>query len=153
MEIYFTIILLFLFGFVLLLIGLLLIPGFGVGEISGLVILGLAIYLTFTGLSPLWGGVSLVVTIAGIISLFLYLPKTTSWRQLRLSTQDKSHIASADLELVNKEGETVTILRPAGIARIDGKKIDVVSEGVFIPQHTRVKVVAVKGNKVVVRKI
>lgn len=153
MEIHFIIILLFLAGFILLLIGLFVIPGFGVAEIAGLATLGFAIYLAFTRLSPLWGGISFAITIALIIFIFLYLPKTSTWRQLRLDAQDKSHITSADPELMDKEGEAITMLRPAGTVKIDGKKVDVVTEGVFIPQHTRVKVVAVRGNKVVVRKV
>jgi membrane-bound serine protease (ClpP class) len=152
MEIH-IIILLFFTGFILILVGLFVIPGFGVAEITGLVTLGLAVYLTFTRLSALWGGISLAITIAIIISLLIYLPKTSTWRQLRLDAQDKSHIISADPELINKEGETITMLRPAGTVKIDGKKIDVVTEGVFIAQHTRVKVVAIRGNRVVVRKV
>lgn len=153
MEIHFIIILLFLTGFIVMLIGIFLIPGFGVAEVVGLATLGLATYLAFTRLRPLWGVMSLVITIAVIISLFLYLPKTESWKQLRLSAQDKSHIASVDPELIGKEGETITMLRPAGIAKIDGKKMDVVAEGAFIPEHTQIKVIAVTGNRVVVRKV
>ena len=153
MEIHFIIILLFFAGFILLLVGLFVIPGFGVAETIGLATLGFAIYLVFRRLNPLWGGISLAITIAVIVLLFLYLPKTSSWRQLRLDAQDKSHIVSADPELIDKEGDTITMLRPAGTVKIDGKKIDVVTEGVFIPQHTPVKVVAVRGNRVVVRKI
>ncbi|MBT9131803.1 hypothetical protein B9J77_01180 [candidate division NPL-UPA2 bacterium Unc8] len=152
MEIHFIVILLFLAGFILMLVGLFVIPGFGVAEITGLATLGLATYLAWTRLSPLWGAVTLIITIVVIIALFLYFPKTSSWKQLRLSAQDKSHIISANPELIDKEGETITMLRPAGAARIDGKKVDVVTEGVFIPEHTRIKVVAVTGNRVVVRK-
>ncbi|MBT9138270.1 MAG: hypothetical protein DDT31_00821 [Syntrophomonadaceae bacterium] len=152
MEIHFIVILLFLAGFILMLVGLFVIPGFGVAEITGLATLGLATYLAWTRLSLLWGAATLIITIVVIIALFLYFPKTSSWKQLRLSAQDKSHIISANPELIDKEGETITVLRPAGAARIDGKKVDVVTEGVFIPEHTRIKVVAVTGNRVVVRK-
>jgi membrane-bound serine protease (ClpP class) len=152
MEIQFIIILLFFAGFISILVGLFIIPGFGVAEIIGLATIGLATYLAFTRLSPLWGTAALIITIVVIVALFIYFPKTSSWKQLRLSAQDKSHIVSANPELIDKEGETITMLRPAGTAKIDGKKVDVITEGVFIPQHTRIKVVAVTGNKVVVRK-
>jgi membrane-bound serine protease (ClpP class) len=42
-------------------------------------------------------------------------------------------------------------LRPSGLALIDGKRIDVVTEGPMIERGTPVKVVAVEGMRVVVR--
>jgi membrane-bound serine protease (ClpP class) len=55
--------------------------------------------------------------------------------------------------LVGHEGTAVTLLRPAGKARINGRLVDVVSDGPFIAQDRRVEVVAVSGNRVVVREI
>lgn len=54
-------------------------------------------------------------------------------------------------ELVNRTGTTLTILRPSGIALIEGKRVDVVTEGGFVEAGTPVKVVAVEGLRVVVR--
>lgn len=54
-------------------------------------------------------------------------------------------------EFVGREGESLTHLRPAGIAKIGEKRLNVVSEGTFIDRGKRVKVVAVEGNRVVVR--
>jgi membrane-bound serine protease (ClpP class) len=54
---------------------------------------------------------------------------------------------------VGMEGETITHLRPAGMAKIDSKRMDVVTEGTFIEKGKRIKVVAVEGNRVVVREI
>jgi membrane-bound serine protease (ClpP class) len=55
--------------------------------------------------------------------------------------------------LVGQEGTALTGLRPAGKAKINGRLIDVVSDGPFIPQDRRIEVVAVSGNRVVVREI
>jgi len=55
--------------------------------------------------------------------------------------------------LVGQEGTAVTGLRPAGKAKIHGRLIDVVSDGPFIPADRRIEVVAVSGNRVVVREI
>jgi len=54
---------------------------------------------------------------------------------------------------VGKEGVSVTPLRPAGIAKIGPARLDVVTEGGFIDKDKKLKVVAVEGNRVVVRKI
>jgi len=55
--------------------------------------------------------------------------------------------------LLGKEGITHTPLRPAGTAFIDGKKVDVVTQGQFIDQNKPVRVVDTTGNWVVVRAI
>jgi membrane-bound serine protease (ClpP class) len=55
--------------------------------------------------------------------------------------------------LLGKEGVTTTQLRPAGVAVIGGKRIDVVSPGHFIAQNVRIRVVDNTGNRVVVREV
>lgn len=56
-------------------------------------------------------------------------------------------------DLIGVEGVTVTALRPAGMALLNDKKVDVVSIGTFIEKDERVKVIEVEGNHVVVRTI
>ncbi len=56
-------------------------------------------------------------------------------------------------DLVGQEGVALTSLRPAGMARFGEKKVDVVSEGEVIDPDSRVRVVEVKGNRVVVRAV
>ena len=53
--------------------------------------------------------------------------------------------------LLGHQGQTVTPLRPAGMALINGKKVDVVSVGDFIERDCVVEVVEISGNRVVVR--
>jgi membrane-bound ClpP family serine protease len=54
-------------------------------------------------------------------------------------------------ELLNGTGVALTQLRPSGTASIDGKRVDVVTEGGLIERGTKVKVVAVEGTRIVVR--
>ena len=56
-------------------------------------------------------------------------------------------------ELLNGTGVAVTQLRPSGTARINGKRVDVVTEGGLIERGTAVKVIAVEGARIVVREI
>ena len=53
---------------------------------------------------------------------------------------------------VDKKGVAVTVLRPAGMAEFDGVKLNVVSDGEFIPEGERVRVSRVEGNRIVVVK-
>lgn len=52
--------------------------------------------------------------------------------------------------LLGQEGRALTPLRPGGAALIGEARIDVVTEGKFVDPETRIRVIKVEGNKVVV---
>jgi membrane-bound serine protease (ClpP class) len=56
-------------------------------------------------------------------------------------------------ELIGREGVAEGMLRPAGIVLFGDERRDVVTTGEFIEAHTRVRVVAVEGNRVVVERV
>jgi membrane-bound serine protease (ClpP class) len=70
-----------------------------------------------------------------------------------LAEESAGHFADHARPLVGQEGTALTVLRPAGKAKIHGRTIDVVSEGPFIPAESRLEVIEVSGNRVVVRQI
>ncbi len=73
---------------------------------------------------------------------------------LRKSLKKENGIISQDPDiqaLLGKAGETLTTLRPAGKARIEGRRRDVVSAGDYIEKGKMIVVSAVDGNRVVVR--
>ncbi|MEO6597369.1 MAG: NfeD family protein, partial [Planctomycetota bacterium] len=85
---------------------------------------------------------------------FKLLPKTPFGRELILAGPETDGSAGAvdpDLAgLLHKTGVTLSPLRPAGFARIDGKKIDVVTRGEMLDANIPVKVLDVAQNRVVV---
>lgn len=104
-------------------------------------------------------GVSMVVVeaVAAPVVLglaFKLLPRTPFGRQLILAGPDtpgSAGAADAGLPgLLHKTGVTLSALRPAGFARIDGNKIDVVTRGEMLPADAAIVVVEITGNRVVV---
>jgi membrane-bound serine protease (ClpP class) len=61
------------------------------------------------------------------------------------------NIQTEQTELLQQTGVAATQLRPSGAALINGRRIDVVSEGSLIEKGTPIKVVALEGVRVVVR--
>jgi membrane-bound ClpP family serine protease len=55
-------------------------------------------------------------------------------------------------QLIGQVGETLTPLSPAGITRVGGQRVHSLSEGMIVPRGTAVRVLAVQGNRVVVRR-
>lgn len=73
---------------------------------------------------------------------------------LRKSLGKEEGVISQDSDLqslMGKYGETLTNLRPAGKARIDGRRFDVVSTGDYIEKGREIIVSTVDGNRIVVR--
>ena len=72
---------------------------------------------------------------------------------LKMQQPSGKGVESKDLiPLIGKAGETKSDLRPAGIAMVDDQRIDVVSDGGFIEKGEAIKVIAVDGPRVVVKR-
>jgi membrane-bound serine protease (ClpP class) len=161
--------LLFAIGLGLLLVEAFLIPGFGVIGFLGLVLMGGGLLLSmvhhppagpwwpsFDSLAPALRNLTLsIVGVAiGGAALGRVLPRTALTRRLALAaatSRAKGYTAAPDRpDLVGREAETVTALRPAGVARLDGRRLDVVAEGEFVEAGRRVRVTRVEGSRVFV---
>ncbi len=151
------VLLLFLAGLVLLFCEL-FIPG-GVLGIAGIISIGGSIFVAFrdypdAAMAVLAG--ELVALAIGVVIGLRIFPHTPIARRLTLTRKfdaDKGFTsASAELDAyAGKKGVAVTVLRPAGIALIDGKRVNVVTDGEFIEKDALVKVVEVEGGRIVVR--
>jgi len=88
--------------------------------------------------------------------VFYLWPYSPMGRKLIRATEDESTVANmaANLELDalrGKTGRAVSPLRPSGVATFDGRRIDVITEGLMVEPGHWVKCVEVRANKVVVR--
>ena len=70
-----------------------------------------------------------------------------------ISQGSTGELGVAKPELLNGTGVALTQLRPSGTASINGRRVDVVTEGGLIERGTAVKVVAVEGARIVVREV
>jgi membrane-bound serine protease (ClpP class) len=158
-------ILLVFVGLVLLAVELFLIPGFGITGILGILglIAGLTLSLVGAGATAeivvsaiTRVAVSLLVALAASVVLLRFLPKLPFGRQLILHTglgADTGYASApeSDRQWLGTQGTAVSPLRPAGIADIDGKRVDVVSQGEWIDAGTPITVIRVDGNRIVVQ--
>jgi membrane-bound serine protease (ClpP class) len=136
-------------GLALLAAEILIIPGVGVIGLLGFGAGVGAVVLAFMQLGTLWGGVALVGGGLAFLAFAWLLPRTRAGKAMVL---DHAHRARANEigALLGAEGETVTPLRPAGSARLAGRVVDVVADGIFVEAGTRVRVTRVEGARVLV---
>jgi len=153
-------IVLFIIGFLLILAEIFIIPGFGLAGIGGIAAILASIFLTFGNITQATYSIliALGLSIIGFFLLIKYLPSTRTWRKFVLSTEQKKElgyiVGTKDLKrLTGKEGLAITPLRPSGIAEVDGKKLDVITQGEYIISNSKIKIISVEGNKIIVEAI
>lgn len=151
-------ILLFAAGCILLVVEL-YVPGTGLFGIAGLASILASFFLSLgANLSAVTTmTISLIIAIIAFAVLARYLPSSRLWTKLILKdseTTQAGYTSAQDYDCyLGCEGITITQLRPAGRMEVKGVQLDVVSEGRFLPAGIPVKVVSVKGNRIVVHPI
>jgi len=154
-------------GILLLLIEMIVIPGFGIAGIGGIVIVVFGLYRLLLPDIPVGEEVTdmamngltigIIGGLIGLVLLFKLMTKTKFWKKLAtpdVQDHERGYDTSLGLEdMVGQNGSADTDLHPSGWAIIDDKRIFVVSEGTFIEDGEKVKIIKVDGNRVVVRKI
>lgn len=94
------------------------------------------------------GGV-IILSIALIILWLRILPKTGI--SLNKDASDFKAPKGKTEVAVGTICETISPLRPSGLALLDGKRIDVITEGDWIDAHVHVKVIRTEGCRIFVR--
>jgi membrane-bound serine protease (ClpP class) len=152
-------------GVVLIAIEVFVIPGTTVVGIVGIVALAAGLGMALVGAGATVSAfvsalgrvaISILLAMAGALALLRVLPRLPFGRRLVLATGLPADLGYAsapdsDRHWLGRTGTAVSPLRPAGIAEIDGARVDVVSDGGFIDRGTAIEVTRVDGNRIVVR--
>jgi membrane-bound serine protease (ClpP class) len=147
----------FVTGLILLIIEA-MVPGFGLPGISGIILVIAGTILAMGTLTSALMSLSIAIIITAIITILLikYGHRSPLFDKIVLTTHQKDeegYLSSTTKdEYLGKEGVTLSELRPSGVIEIDGKRLDALSEGSFIPKGTLIKVVRVEGAKIMVRR-
>lgn len=149
-----AIITLFVVGAVLMFLETLL-PGMITGIVGFLcwvaaVIFGYREYGAPTGNLILIG-----VLLGMVVGIFFWLKFFPQSRiaGLFISQRTVGELGVEKSELLQLTGVAISQLRPSGTAFINGKRVDVVTEGALIERGASIRVVAVEGIRVVVREM
>ncbi|MDR0434172.1 MAG: hypothetical protein LBH21_03795 [Gracilibacteraceae bacterium] len=148
--------------------------------VLGLILVALEIFILPGGIAGLIGVIMMMAGLFGmadsvaqgilymsillllIVVIFLVAWRTGNlgrvWRRISLAAKQDNrdgYVAPKQdyARYLNRTGAALTLLRPAGTVEIEGERVDVVSEGDYIPQGSLVKVIAVEGTRIVVRRV
>ncbi len=167
-------VLLFILGVVLIALEVFVLPGFGVAGISGtlLIVFSLALVALekqpqtseeWFGLLSMMGqfGLALIGAVLLAVLLVSYLPHIPYLNRLMLKPKADAEMVDDVSEAVRLEtaallgalGVAATPLRPAGKVKFGDEYIDVVAEGAYVEPGTRVQVIEIEGNRIVVKEV
>ena len=147
-------------------IGLLIVemfmPGFGVPGVAGFALLAASVYFTWVrhGVNAALGVAAGELAITGLAVYFSL--RSASKGRLSKSplilkggqTRKEGFISTDEYDgFKGKTGTTITMLRPAGIAEVEGERLNVVSEGEFIQKGATVVIKEVEGARILVEEV
>jgi membrane-bound serine protease (ClpP class) len=153
-------------GIVLLIVEVILVPGFGLPGALGIAAMlsGFGMSLVGTGATSeamVWAAtqvlVALVLAILAALLLLRFVPRMQFGKQLVLQGELPAQSGfvsppASDRTWLGVRGFAMTVLRPAGVADLNGARVDVVSDGDFIEAGEAIVVTRVDGNRIVVRR-
>lgn len=151
-------IILLVIGFVLVAVEL-VIPGFGLPGISGIVCLIAGIFFTADSVEE---GILITVVVIAVLGILMtvimgLLAKRKLKSPIILDTDVKagdSYLNSSDLEyLVHRKGVALTDLRPAGRGNFDGIDLDISSDGGYIERGTPIVIDRISEKRLIVKKL
>jgi len=154
-----------LLAVILFVVGLILlaveaaIPGLGIPGISG----GIAIIasIVLSASSPeaavVYILIALALTIATFVLMLKFGPKNKLFDKITLKSSERVEdgYTSSDpyVQYIGKVGVVTSYLRPSGTVKVDGKLLNVVTDGsTFIEEGTKVIVTRTEGSKIYVSK-
>lgn len=149
-------------GILLVFIEILILPGFGAAGVPGIIIFCVGIGMIWSESGPkmalIFTSIALIFVIPLAIILLSLIRETAIGKTFILDAAESSdqgyHAAPRELTaLVGKSGKTITPLRPAGVALINGQRVDIVTQGEFVEPETEIEVIQVEGSRVVVRSL
>jgi membrane-bound serine protease (ClpP class) len=142
---------------VVVIIAEIILPSGGILSIVALGVFGYSLFIVFNEISMTIGfsfvaADLILIPVLVIVGLKLLARSPVTLRKT-LSRKEGVSSQSSELEsYVGTQGNAVTDLRPAGIAVINGKRVDVVTRGEYLEKDSAIIVTAVTGNQIIVRK-
>ena len=142
---------------VVVIISEIILPSGGILSILAAGVFGYSLFIAFNDIST-HAGIAFVIAdvilipVLVIVGLKLLAKSPVTLRQTLSRNEGVSSQPSELDGYIQQEGTAVTDLRPAGMAIINDKRVDVVTRGEYLDKGARILVTAVTGNQIIVRK-
>jgi len=142
-----------IFGLLIIMADIFLIPGTAIVGIIGGVIVIIGISLAYAHHGARVGNITLAVSTAasGVLMYVGYRMYVSRRFSLNEVVDSKVEVPEENLAKVGDEGVTVSFLRPNGKALLNNNKVEVYSQGEYIESGKKIKVVKIAEKKIFVK--
>lgn len=143
---------LLLLGWLFLAVELFVVPGFGFFGIAGIVLVAIGCVVTWTQRGAVAGVVVIGLSTVMAVGAIVWLVRSRTGRRMVLQNAVTGEATDREgmQRLVGREGVASSVLRPSGTALIDGERYQVVSDGEFVTAGTKLRVVRMGTNCLIV---
>jgi membrane-bound ClpP family serine protease len=150
-----TIILLIITGLILIFVEVIFIPGTTIVGVVGFLITCVGIYITYEEHGNTAGNYVLAGSVVLSVLALVYSFRTKSWNKFSLKGINNGKVNEGytnDL-LLEMEGIAVSDLKPIGKAEFSDKAYEVKSKGEFISAGSKLKIVHLGDNRIIVESL
>lgn len=151
------IIFLILLGIILFLIEFLLVPGITIAGIGGAILIIGSVIMSYHYHGTAIGNYTLLGTAIIVFLTIYFVLKSRTWKKIMLHTKIEGKVNVVNDEKSESKvnigdlGETVTRLNPMGKVFVNGEYYEAKSQDKFIDQKTRIEIIKVLKNKLIVK--
>lgn len=142
-------------GLILIIVEVIFIPGTTFVGIAGFIflIVGVAFSFNYFGREVGWMVFGSSAVLSG--GLFYLAFRTNAWSRFALKSSIDSKVNEGELDsfMLGQEGIAISTLRPVGKAEINNKIVEVTTMGEYADSGTRVKIIKVLSNQIIVEPI
>ncbi len=141
-------------GLIFLLVEILVTPGVVLG-IIGLGFISFGVFQAYNEYGNTTGNIVLFSVGVITIGVVLFALKSGVWTKMASTgtISSKAKENAVDIVAVGDQGKALSAMRPLGTALINGKKVEVSSEGEAIETSSRIEVIRIEQNKIYIKKI
>ena len=106
-----------------------------------------------------WLAASMIGAIVMSAAFLRALPRFAAFNRLVLQSETpaaEGYVSAPrerDEELLGREGVALSDLRPVGVGSFEGRRLDIIAEGEFIPSNTRIRIIEARGSRILVRPV
>jgi membrane-bound ClpP family serine protease len=150
-----TVLSLIVFGLALIVAEIIFVPGTTLVGVLGFGFLIVGVGLSFRYFGSEAGWIIVGVTSVASGAILYYSFSSNVWGKFSLKSSSDSKVNEGELDQlqIGAEGQTTSALRPVGKAELNNKTFEVKTLGEYVDSGTRIRVIKILSNQIIVEPI
>ena len=146
---------LLIIGLILILIEIIFIPGTTIFGIIGFICFLLSNYYSYTEFGNQVGLIVSIISGSSLVLAVIYVLKSKTWEKLSLKKTNTAQFNKGKTKLlkIGDEGVTASSLKPYGKGIFNGKVYEIKTNGNYIKEQKKIKIIDILHNKIIVKNL